>query len=333
MNQKDYVAACAKFAESQRLDPSSGTLLNLARCYNLQGKTATAWAKYLEAGRLARQQNRTAHADEARARAAELEPNLSYLTIVVTGLPNDATIERDDVRLEPGSLGSKLPIDPGPHLVKVRAPGYKDQQVSVTIGVAKDAQTLVVPALTPIPGAAPAELPPAPATTETPVPPAAAANSAPARREQEALSPPAPAPRVGPAFNEPPPRDRAASHGGSAAPWILGGVGVVGIGVGATFGVLALGSYKDADKQCPEHHACSADAMQLRSTADTQAWIANIGVGAGIVGLGIAAVLGVSGSGSSSAAATPARRAMGGVSSVEPLIGPGVVGVALGGTL
>src|SRR3954471_5050284 len=146
MNQKDYVAACAKFAESQRLDPSSGTLLNLARCYNLQGKTATAWAKYLEAGRLARQQNRTAHADEARARAAELEPNLSYLTIVVTGLPNDATIERDDVRLEPGSLGSKLPIDPGPHLVKVRAPGYKDQQVSVTIGVAKDAQTLVVPA-------------------------------------------------------------------------------------------------------------------------------------------------------------------------------------------
>src|SRR5436189_4245413 len=58
--------ACLRLAESYWQEPASGTLLNLARCHQAQGKIATAWAEYAAAARLSRAQGR-----EDRARAAE----------------------------------------------------------------------------------------------------------------------------------------------------------------------------------------------------------------------------------------------------------------------
>src|SRR5271156_1769624 len=44
-----FADACPKFADSERLDPSGGALLNLASCYEKLGRSATAWVTYREA--------------------------------------------------------------------------------------------------------------------------------------------------------------------------------------------------------------------------------------------------------------------------------------------
>src|SRR5262249_18506399 len=58
LSEGQTAEACARFASSFAIEASSGTLLNLALCHETQGKTATAWAEYRAAARLARSQGR-----------------------------------------------------------------------------------------------------------------------------------------------------------------------------------------------------------------------------------------------------------------------------------
>src|SRR5580692_4091789 len=58
LERKRYDEACPKFAESARLDPSSGVELALGLCYEGQGKTASAWGAFVNAASLARRDGR-----------------------------------------------------------------------------------------------------------------------------------------------------------------------------------------------------------------------------------------------------------------------------------
>lgn len=173
-----YDEACPKLAQSQQLDPATGTLLNLAACHEKQGKLATAWLEYSDALVAARRDGREDRVQYARERAAELEPKLSRLTLLLA--PNadtpGLTIELDGTSVGLAVFGVPTPVDPGKHSVRASAPGKKPQIFSIEVAVA-DQQSLSIPPLED----APAEAVPA---ESTPVRPADSSTNAEPPRDE-----------------------------------------------------------------------------------------------------------------------------------------------------
>jgi hypothetical protein len=129
MDKGERDQACPMFAESYRLDPAPGTLLNIAECHRLEGKTATAWGEFVAAAREFRRRNDERRASFADGKAKELAPELAYVRFAMETPPDGLAFERDGVSATRDSLGLKLPIDPGPHTVTVSAPGKKPATV------------------------------------------------------------------------------------------------------------------------------------------------------------------------------------------------------------
>src|ERR1019366_4309896 len=122
-----FAEACPKLAESERLDPATGTLLNLASCYERNGQLASAWVTYKEAASASQKAEQPERVQLARRKAAELEPRLPTLTIVVTLAADrpDLQIKRDGDPVGRAAWGAAIPVDPGAHAVDATAAGRK----------------------------------------------------------------------------------------------------------------------------------------------------------------------------------------------------------------
>jgi hypothetical protein len=153
VEQGRIAAGCRKLAESQRLDPAGGTLMNLARCHKQEGKTASAWAEYSEARDQAAREGRSARVEEATLQLRELEPRLSRLTVAlsleVTRLPG-LVVLRNGRRLSLAALDAMI-VDPGSYRIDVRALGKRPHAVKVVVGPNGDSRTVVVRALSDAP--------------------------------------------------------------------------------------------------------------------------------------------------------------------------------------
>jgi hypothetical protein len=123
------------------------------------------------------------------------------------------------------------------------------------------------------------------------------------------------------------PSETKASSGSPwhTAGWVVGGVGVAGLGVGAVFGLMAMSKKNDAE--CAPSGACNNFGSV--SDAKSDATIANVGlIAGGVLVAGGAALLLFTGSGSPSPqGGTPAAAV-----SATPFVGPGGGGLALEGT-
>jgi tetratricopeptide (TPR) repeat protein len=118
-------SACPKFEASLTLLDQLGTRLNLADCYERQGKTAAAWTEFREAASRAVQRGDD-RAEFARKRAEALAPRLVKLQIsvsVVNQVPN-LRVRRDGADIPAEAFGSPLPVNPSSYTVEASAPGY-----------------------------------------------------------------------------------------------------------------------------------------------------------------------------------------------------------------
>jgi hypothetical protein len=125
MSAGKYGEACDKFAESQRLDPGGGTILNLALCHEKQGKTASAWADFNEALSAALRDRRAEREKLAREHIAALEPHLPRL-VVETGSASKAEgleVKIDGREVSRSTWGTPVPIDPDEHVVEATMTG------------------------------------------------------------------------------------------------------------------------------------------------------------------------------------------------------------------
>jgi hypothetical protein len=254
-----FAAACEKFEASQKLDPGLGTMLNLADCYEKSGRTASAWAEYREAVPAARASGSEERARLAEERAKALESRLSTLTIRVMADATGSQLEvlRDGIPVDRAVLSTPIPVDPGEHTVIARAPGYKAWSKQVAVGNERDKVEVEVPTLSA------AEPGSAQAVAATPA------------SEQSSTA-----------------GGRSSWSGQKTWAVVSGGIGVVGLGVGAVFGIMAgseLGAAKDGCATYP--NGCSDTNYTHNNSAHTFADVSTVGLIAGGVGLVLGGVL------------------------------------------
>jgi hypothetical protein len=149
---KKYDEACPRFAESLRLDPSSGVALALGLCYESAGKLASAWGAYSTGTSLAQKDARKDRATAANEKVNALEPQLARVTLAVA--PETARLAGLAVRQDGVEVGGSVswqngPVDPGTHTLDVSAPGFQPFTTTFNVGANGDRLTVPVPPLAP----------------------------------------------------------------------------------------------------------------------------------------------------------------------------------------
>ncbi|HVH46562.1 MAG TPA: hypothetical protein VM925_29680 [Labilithrix sp.] len=118
MLESRFSEACPKLAESQRLEPRVGTLLNLAACHERQGKVASAWDEFQKAATTARAEGQIERARLAEQQIALLQPRVPWLRISVPAGAGELEVTLDGKEVEPFAFGTEIPVDPGAHVVR-----------------------------------------------------------------------------------------------------------------------------------------------------------------------------------------------------------------------
>jgi hypothetical protein len=251
MRDGHFEEACPKLAESQRLEPGGGTLINLAFCLEQLHRYATAYTAYNEALSASLRDGRKDRETAAREGLARVTPLLSRIVVRVPQELRALGVEVhcDGAPVREAAWGVAAPVDPGLHEVTADAKGKRPWKSTITIdrdGMTKD---IVVGPLEDLPPAAVAPLSP---------PPPRVIEALPANRRRTAA-------------------------------FVAVGISSAFVVQGIVTGIVAIAKHEERNALCAR--GCTDEAYTAEDAANAFAWAATIGFGAALVGYGIAAVL------------------------------------------
>jgi hypothetical protein len=246
--QGKYAEACPKFAESNRLDRGAGTLIHLGDCYEKNKQTASAWATYKEAASAAQALGRKDWEKLASQRANALEPKLARLTVKVDKANEKLEVTRDGTSVSPASFNVPIPVDIGAHTVEATSAGQKPFKTTTTVSKDGESVEVSVPKL----------------EVEAPV----ATTPGPTKEHDQGAT------------------GADAGSRQRTVGFIVGGVGVAGVAVGAITGLMAMGKKNQWETAgCAGGPCASQDAVDASESAKTLGLISTIGFIAGGVGV------------------------------------------------
>ena len=290
------------FAESEKLwtgasnlYPAAPTLtLGLARTQAKLGKLVLAQESY---NKIIREQSQNPNAppafkDALEAAKAEVGPvsaRIASVVIHVDGAANPV-VTIDGQPVSSAGLGLKRPVDPGSHVVRAEAPGYKPAETSFQVAES---------------GSAEAKLK--------------------LEKAAEVAGPvePAPAPQDG--GGSKPVEVGPGKSGNKTLAIAALGVGGAGLIFGSITGVLAIGQHGDLSDKCPDGR-CPNNVSGDVDSYKTMGMLSTIGFIVGGVGLAAGAVLWFTAPKQTAGYKTVTRTAASGFS-WQPYVGAGGGGV------
>jgi len=241
MSQKSFAAACEKFAGSQELDPGMGTQLYLADCYDLAGKSTSAWALFRDVATAARRSGEEDRVRIADERANELATRLSkvQLSIATSHIVEGLELRLNGVLIPKTSWNTALPFDPGPLQVDASAPGKKPWQFHGVIAQGPASRRVEIPELSDAPTSA----------------------AVAARTSSSAAQP----------------TERRGSAQRSAG-YVAAGAGLVALVVGGAFGYRAYADNQRSKGECrsDDANACTRAGVSMRDAARRASTVSTI---------------------------------------------------------
>jgi PEGA domain len=247
----DWSGALALFQQVAYVKLTPQVRFHIGLCEEHLGQLAAALGDYDLAAHEADESKVAEVSAQVASRRDELKARIPELTITRGSGGEYASVSLDGVSLGGSSIGIKLPVDPGPHSVEARAPGFKPFRVTIDI-VEKESKKVEITL----------ERIPAPAMAPDPVVSGTRAvdTSEPARA--------------------------------SVIPFVIGGVGVASLGAGVVFLMLRQNAITTLDSVCTlPNRGCPADAQSTYDQGRTYNLLANVTLGAGVVGVGVGTIL------------------------------------------
>jgi hypothetical protein len=249
---KDYPTAEDRFRRADKMVHAPTLVLGLARALSGEGKYVEAQESYnriIREGLPAGAPDAFKRAlDDAKKEVDAVTAKVGAVTITVKAAGGidipDPQVVLDEHPINSASLGVRRAIDPGPHVLRASAEGYKAGELRFTMtegGSADEPLTLDKDANA-------AAVAAAPASTAAPTSLATSPDLAPGQP----------------------------SKARKIAPWIAFGVGGAGLVVGGITGILAMGKHSTLSDECKPNCNTSAAQSDL-SSYHTMGAISDVG--------------------------------------------------------